>query len=1084
MAINRDKVYDGAMKLLAQGKFDKGIVELQKLVAEDPKDVRTLLKIAETLHVKMGRKKEALEAYDRAANVYAEQGFFLKAVAVFKQMLSVDATNPDLHLRLAELYQQMGYGAQCLHHYQQVVVFYEQQGRGKDMVAVLKRMVDLDPENLQSRVKVAELFHLQGMVREAVTEMRQAFEFLRAQDRTDDAIRVGEKICAWDPTAVDIARQLGALYMQRGEAKSALAKLQLCYAQAPRDIEILGLIASAFLAINQVGKTVSVYKEMARIHEGDGNVADARRCWELVLQYAPGDAEAEGALGIRSAPAPAPVAAPLPAQNPEDEALKRLLTETDVYVKYGLRDKAIEHLDKIFKVRPDYLPGLEKLRQLQKQTRQPAAALETLRRMVARARETGHPRLADWSAELAQLEAATPAPKPAPKPAPRRDLSTEGEVILVEEEPAPAKPAAAIRGAAPIIRGAPPPTRVLDLDKPLDEPLDEPLPGPRAAPAHRAPPLVPDEPLDERIEAPGDASATGFPDDDAQDADAIARAAGAVAPLPLPSDEGLPADELVLEQEAASGDGVDDDTALIVPPAVSPTAHGEDDVGMLDALAAQAVSEAMPAPARAPAPLELSDEELGELEDVARAATGSAPPMADDDFSERTVAYGSADWQAQLRAAQPTADDSLMPTGERYAVPAASAPVDDATGLIVPPVATMGEAEPMAAAPAGIAFGDDPVSPRAPAPIEQETFDPNAFDLPDDVKVMLAAPPPGISDGLGLPDGFDDDADAAFDAVATGTFDPKDIPSLASAEADVIEELEAELRGTETPPPFGAPPAAVDDVPDGPSMSRALFAPERGFEDDPANTFFPDELAEAEFFIQQDLLDEAREILEPILEEIEDSARVKHMLARVAAKEAGEPEPPPPWQQKIFEAVAAEAAPSPELSDPGQISVEEVLSQFKKGIAETVPEDDAATHFDLGIAYREMGLLDDAVGEFEVSARAASKAPDAWFLIGLVRLDQGRSDDALIAFERALMAPGASRAQKAAAEYQRGVVFADHRGNGIEGLMALKRSKQLGGTAPDLDRRIQDLVKVHGDVDVAHASGAGHDRRPKNIDYV
>jgi tetratricopeptide (TPR) repeat protein len=278
-------------------------------------------------------------------------------------------------------------------------------------------------------------------------------------------------------------------------------------------------------------------------------------------------------------------------------------------------------------------------------------------------------------------------------------------------------------------------------------------------------------------------------------------------------------------------------------------------------------------------------------------------------------------------------------------------------------------------------------------------------------------------------------------------------------------------------------PAAVDDTPDGASMSRALFAPERGFEDDPANTFFPDELAEAEFFIQQELLDEAREILEPILEEMGDSERVKHMLARVAAKEAGEPEPPPPWQQKIFEAVASEAS-SPELSNPGQVSVEEVLSQFKKGVAETVPEDDAATHYDIGIAYREMGLLDDAVGEFEVSARAEIKAPDAWFMIGLVRLDQGRSDDALAAFERAVGAPGASREQRAASEYQLGVVYSDHRGDGIEALLALKRSRMLGGNAPDLDRRIQALVKVHGDVDVAHSSGASHSGRPKNIDYV
>jgi len=165
--------------------------------------------------------------------------------------------------------------------------------------------------------------------------------------------------------------------------------------------------------------------------------------------------------------------------------------------------------------------------------------------------------------------------------------------------------------------------------------------------------------------------------------------------------------------------------------------------------------------------------------------------------------------------------------------------------------------------------------------------------------------------------------------------------------------------------------------------------------------------------------------------------------------------------------------------------VAEVLSQFKKGIAETVPEDDAATHYDLGIAYREMGLLDDAVGEFETAAKAATRAADSWFLIGLVRIDQGRADDALAAFDRAVGSPTASQAQQAAAEYQRGIVFVDHMNKGPLALSALKRSKLLGGTSPDLDRRIQALIKAHGDIDAASvAHQGGGDGRHKNIDYV
>ncbi len=1097
MAINRDKVLEGAMKLLSSGKYDKAIVEFQKLVADDPKDVRTLVKIAETLHVKMGKRKEALDTYDRAAQIYTDQGFFLKAIAVYKQMLAVDATSPDLHLKLAELYQQMGHASQSLHHYQQVVVLYEQQGRGRDVVDVLKRMVELDPENLQSRVKVAELSYQQGMVNDAVTEMRQAFEYLKNQERYDDAVRAGEKVCAWDASALDVAKDLGTIYLKRGEAKAALGKLQVCFQYAPRDVEILGLIAQAFRSLDQIAKTVSVYKEMARIYDGDGNHAEGRGYWERVLELVPGDDDAEIALGRRQATAVGSIgavgaapAAPAPRANPEDEQLARLLTETDVYVKYGLRDKAIDHLNKIFELRPDYIPGLEKLRQLQSKTNQKAAAADTLKRLIEVGTAQNHPKVGEWQAEFAKAPAAPAPAARRPAPAPKHGLSSEGEVILVEEDamldagdmpntltvepkrspnmlasmpsslPTPSRqPPPSYRAPPTSMRGAVP--RSPALDEPLDEPLEEQLLG--------------DEPLDELVT-------------DRLHGRTLANTGNAMVLDELASDELGPDEELA--PPGADEFSLEPDLTAPMPAAGPPPSSdfGGDDMGMLDALAAQAVQEALPAQARdlGDAPLlALSDDDVGALEAFAREASMEGEPIdsldplpdvpdasapVDDEFdSERTVAYGSADWQRQIAQATsapasnsaatlPNSDDSMLETGE---LPAAAADlagdVGDSTNLIVPPHFTAGTGEALG----GI---DSPTNGHSlVSGIATDEFDPNAFDLPDDVKAMLAAP---------MPDG----AHAEMEPMATNAFDE---PSLASIDADDIEELGESFVESFVPPPVGPPPASVDDVPEGMSQSRALFAPERGFEDDPANTFFPDELAEAEFFIQQDLLDEAREILEPILDEIDDSERVKHMLARITAKENDEPEPPPPWANKLIEDVGEFAEPARELSDPGQVSVEEVLSQFKKGIAETVPEDDAATHYDLGIAYREMGLLDDAVGEFEVAARAASKTADAQYLIGLVRLDQGRVDDALSAFATAVSAPQASQAQQAAAEYQRGVVLCE-RGDEQQGFAALTRSKTLGGSAPDLDRRLQALEKKNlDDPSLRRSEG-----RPKNVDYV
>jgi tetratricopeptide (TPR) repeat protein len=48
----------------------------------------------------------------------------------------------------------------------------------------------------------------------------------------------------------------------------------------------------------------------------------------------------------------------------------------------------------------------------------------------------------------------------------------------------------------------------------------------------------------------------------------------------------------------------------------------------------------------------------------------------------------------------------------------------------------------------------------------------------------------------------------------------------------------------------------------------------------------------------------------------------------------------------------------------------ELLSQFKSKVQEHLPPEDAAAHYDLGLAFKEMGLTDEAIGEFQIALRA------------------------------------------------------------------------------------------------------------------
>ena len=84
--------------------------------------------------------------------------------------------------------------------------------------------------------------------------------------------------------------------------------------------------------------------------------------------------------------------------------------------------------------------------------------------------------------------------------------------------------------------------------------------------------------------------------------------------------------------------------------------------------------------------------------------------------------------------------------------------------------------------------------------------------------------------------------------------------------------------------------------------------------------------------------------------------------------------------------------PERELGD-----VERGLESLRASVAETVPEDDAETHAQLAIAYREMGLYDDAVAELEIAQKAAGEVLEAELaVLHAISLDDaGRAFEAL-----------------------------------------------------------------------------------------
>ena len=87
-----------------------------------------------------------------------------------------------------------------------------------------------------------------------------------------------------------------------------------------------------------------------------------------------------------------------------------------------------------------------------------------------------------------------------------------------------------------------------------------------------------------------------------------------------------------------------------------------------------------------------------------------------------------------------------------------------------------------------------------------------------------------------------------------------------------------------------------------------------------------------------------------------------------------------------------------------QVPADEVLGEFRAKLQQLVRPEDVQTHYDLGIAYKEMGLLEEAIAEFDVALRhgGGTRAADSLTMLGMCEMERGNADTAVAHFEQGL----------------------------------------------------------------------------------
>jgi tetratricopeptide (TPR) repeat protein len=157
-----------------------------------------------------------------------------------------------------------------------------------------------------------------------------------------------------------------------------------------------------------------------------------------------------------------------------------------------------------------------------------------------------------------------------------------------------------------------------------------------------------------------------------------------------------------------------------------------------------------------------------------------------------------------------------------------------------------------------------------------------------------------------------------------------------------------------------------------------------------------------------------------------------------------------------------ELSTSPSQAAPPALheqSIDEIFEEFKKGVEAHEKKEDEDTHYNLGVAYREMGLLDDAISEFNMTNEGEPKFIQSRYMLGLCYLEKEDYETAILEIQNALgysYSFGEASEERTGMHYDLGLAYRGI-GNTQAALEELQKVYSLDPTYREVSSKIREL---------------------------
>jgi tetratricopeptide (TPR) repeat protein len=1004
MAIDRVKTKANAEKLLKANRIPEAIRELQKLADDNPRDIQVLNQIGQ-LHLRQGSRDLAVPCFIKVADLFTKQGFFTKAVASLKIVTREAPDNLAAWEMLASLSEQQGFAREAWGAYEKVSELYTKTGNLNGVIDVQKKLLELEPDNLKVQVQLGDNLVKAGRRDEGVKHYLKAGGKLIAQGHVKEAARMYERALQLDPTNFNALEAAVKTHLAHKQADVALQLLDSLLERAPGAEGILLLKADILNETRDFAEAETVCRSVMETNAASSG-AMFRLVRALVMQDRIDDASTAVGDWLKACG---------PAKIAEAEAL----------------------YEEILRFKAGHVLSLKGLVEAARLSGKPDRLTQALTALAESAAAQGPLPLARQALqELVQLS-------PNNLQLAEKLHAVESKLGAAAQPPAPSAPPAQ-QPARPPAPPAPPPT-----------------PPPESPKAKAPPPLPePDVDIDVVVEETGEADIDIDMDDLHLEQGELTSSLTNVPEGRSEAATGVEVEEPTLEERAPA---LAPKAAAPAAPKAALSAREADDIrdqlteaevflkyGLVEKAIGELQSVIKKVPDHIHAHQKLiaiyrnqkkGDKLLRQLLKLAaifreQGDEDTCASLLDEARSIDPNHKALAEWDQAAAGGLPAPGrgpksrgglgdlmvELEVPAAEE---PKAARPTED-TGEVVlsmeepaAPKVSFGE---LNAVPEEVAL-PEPEEPAFPMADEAASLD---LGLDKALQEQLPASTAGEAELAELLE----EAEFYLNQELFGEAQ-RALKGLESrwSEDERVQTFRAKLSKRvvlspeDTQPPI---PAASLVLPE-PSTEPELVFEEPADLSGPVRKAMPEEPTEEEVIppVEATTPSAPAEVLpEPPVEESRETTATRSKTKMKVSVRDILPEEEPKPEEALFKedeyydlaselgaALDGLQAPEEALFDeegksPEEMSFEEVFEEFKKGVEKKVGEEDYATHYNLGIAYKEMELLDEAIGEFQLAARAPQFFVECCSMLGICFRQKGLTELAEKWYRKGIAAPG------------------------------------------------------------------------------